>query len=229
MKNPLLDAVQLEPGRPARAAVIWLHGLGADGHDFVPIVPLLGLGPEPPVRFVFPHAPSIPVTINGRAVMPAWYDIRSLEEEDRADEAGVRASAARVERLIDREVERGIDRSRIVLAGFSQGGAIALHVGLRSAGPLLGLIALSTYMVCPATIEAEATVAGRALPVFAAHGLHDPLVSLSWGEAARDRLRSLGLAVEWSTWPMGHEVCPEEIRRLGDWLRSRLDGVGAAS
>ncbi len=218
----LLPAVEVGALSEARASVVWLHGLGADGHDFEPIVPELGLADELGVRFVFPHAPAIPVTINGGFVMPAWYDILSMELDRRHDEAGVRLSAERVEALVRREIDGGVPAERIVLAGFSQGGAIAAHVALRFPERLAGLVMLSTYIVCEGTLEAERSEANQGLPVFQAHGLYDPMVTPDRGTAARDRLEGLGHSVEWHTHPMQHEVCLEEIRALGTWLSARL-------
>jgi phospholipase/carboxylesterase len=220
----LLPAVELEPGRPARHAVIWLHGLGADGHDFPPIVPELGLDPALAIRWVFPHAPAIPVTINGGMVMPAWYDISAADLHRRHDEHGIRRSAAQLERLIERENRRGVPAARIVLAGFSQGGAVATHVALRHPEALAGLAALSTYLVLPETVERERSAANRELRVFQAHGTLDPMVALARGADARDRLRSLGHEVEWHEYPMGHQVCMEEIRDLGQWFSRRFEG-----
>ncbi len=220
--DELLRCVEVEPDGPAAASVIWLHGLGADGHDFEPIVPSLGLPRDRRVRFVFPNAPRRAVTINMGLIMPAWYDIRGDDVRRDEDVSGVRQSAAQVEALLAREVERGVAKDRIVLAGFSQGGAIALHVGLRQPEPLAGLAALSTYLVCEDTLDAEATPAGRGLPVFQAHGTLDPMVAFDRGQAACERLRQLGCDVTWRTYAMGHEVCPEEIADIGAWLSARL-------
>lgn len=217
-----LPCVEVEPEGPVRGSVIWLHGLGADGHDFEPIVPYLGLDRSLGVRFVFPHAPRRAVTINLGMVMPAWYDILSVEFRRDEDESGIRTSAEQVRALMARENERGVPCERIVLAGFSQGGAIALHVALRHPKPLAGLLALSTYLVLDSTLDDEAAAANRAIPVFQAHGSADPLVGLERGEAARDRLLALGYGVEWHTYPMGHEVCPDEIRDVGAWLNARF-------
>ena len=225
MSEELLPAVEIDPDGPPRASVIWLHGLGADGHDFEPIVPMLGLPPAAGVRFVFPHAPSIPVSINGGFAMPAWYDIRDADLRHRHDEAGIRASAERIEALLDAEHARGIPSERIVLAGFSQGGAMALHTGLRHARPLCGILALSTYLVCDDTLDAELSPANAQTPVFQAHGTRDAMVSIERGIAARERLEALGHAVEWHAHPMGHEVCPEEIAAIGAWLRARVGGA----
>lgn len=218
----LLPCVEIEPKRPAKAAVLWLHGLGADGHDFEPVVPHLGLPDGTAVRFVFPTAPAIPVTLNAGLVMPAWYDIEQMDLRKRHDEAGIRESARRVGRLLDREVERGIAPERIVLAGFSQGGAIALHVGLREERRLAGLLLLSTYLVLPDTLLSERSEANRSIPIFQAHGAHDPLVPLARGEDAKERLEAAGYTVQWSTWPIQHEVCLEEIEAAGSWLAARL-------
>jgi phospholipase/carboxylesterase len=223
---PLLPCVELEPPASPDAAVIWLHGLGADGNDFVPIVPHLGLGRTHGIRFVFPHAPSIPVTLNMGMVMPAWYDISRMDAM-RHDEAGLRRSAAQVLRLVEREVERGIDTKRIVLAGFSQGGAVALHLGLRMDRPLAGILALSTYMLVRQKLADERHAANAATPVLMMHGTHDPMVPIGWGEAARDALKALGQPVTWATWPMQHEVCLEEIEAIGAWLRQRLPAASA--
>ncbi len=219
----LLPAVELEPGRTADHAVIWLHGLGADGHDFPPIVPELRLDRSLAIRWVFPHAPAIPVTINGGMVMPAWYDIRALDSDQRHDEQGILRSASHLTRLIERENERGIPCERIVLAGFSQGGAIATHVALRHPEPLAGLVALSTYLVLHHSLEAERHPANLGIPVFQAHGTLDPMVTFDRGVASRERLRELGYDVEWHEYPMAHQVCLEEIQDLGRWLQRRFE------
>ena len=222
MTTQLLDCVEVQPPTEADAAIIWLHGLGADGHDFPPIVPQLGLPSGHGLRFVFPHAAPIPVTVNGGMVMPAWYDILGMDFERRVDEAGVRASAERVEHLVRRERERGIPSERILLAGFSQGGAIALHLGLRLEQALGGIVALSTYLACDANLDEERSAANRGVPIFQAYGSLDPMVPMALGQAARERLEGLGYAIEWHDYPMQHEVCLEEIQALGVWLRQRL-------
>jgi len=222
MPADLLPCVEVGPDGAAHSAVIWLHGLGADGHDFEPIVPLLGLDPALGVRFVFPHAPRRAVTVNMGLIMPAWYDIRSLTLRRDVDENGVRESAEHVRRLILRENERGIPSGRIVLAGFSQGGAIALHLALRHPQSLAGIVVLSTYLVCEDSLETERSEANRATPIFQAHGTADPMVPLGAGERTRDRLRELGYEVEWQTYPVGHEVHPEEVRKVGRVLRQRF-------
>jgi phospholipase/carboxylesterase len=222
--NELLPSVEIEPERPARAAVIWLHGLGADGHDFEPIVPALKLPPELGVRFVLPHAPRIPVTLNYGMVMPSWYDIRDLDPKSRHDPAGIAATRARIERLIAREKERGVPARRIVLCGFSQGGAIAMHVALRHAERLGGLVALSSYLVLADELEAEASPANRDLPILMVHGLHDPMVAYERGVASRDRLVELGWKPELKSYPMMHEVCLPEIDDVSRFLAKHLAG-----
>ncbi len=219
----ILPAVEIEPrGRPAERSVVWLHGLGADGHDFEPIVPYLGIDPSLAVRFVFPHAPRIPVSINMGLIMPAWYDIVDPDLGRRPDERGVRRSAGHVEALLARENERGVPDARIVLAGFSQGGAIAVHAGLRHPRRLAGILALSTYLVCEESLEGEIHDANRGNAIFQGHGTSDPMVPLERGVEARDRLLTLGYDVVWRTYPMGHEVHPAEIVDVGAWLGTRL-------
>ncbi|MCZ7563645.1 MAG: alpha/beta hydrolase [Burkholderiales bacterium] len=217
----MLDAIEIETGPEAQASVIWLHGLGADGSDFEPIVGELAL-PARPIRFVFPHAPTRPVTINGGMVMRAWYDILGNDVARREDAAGVRASQRGIEALIARERERGTAAGRIVLAGFSQGGAIALQTALRHPERLAGIMALSTYVPIADSLTAEAHAANRATPIFMAHGVHDPIVPVALGRRSRDLLASLGYAVEWREYPMPHAVCAEEIVDIGAWLRSVL-------
>jgi len=201
--------------------VIWLHGLGADGHDFEPIVPYLGIAPDLRVRFVFPHAPHRPVTVNAGMVMRAWYDIRQLGARD-DDTPGIRESAGFVDALIEEQRARGVPPERLVLAGFSQGGALAIHVALRRPSRLAGLVALSAYLVLEDRLVEERSRASSGIPVFQAHGTFDPMVPLHAGEHARDALRALGYAVEWRSYPMGHEVRPEEIRDIGDTLNRML-------
>jgi phospholipase/carboxylesterase len=219
----LLETVEVETGRRPGTSVIWLHGLGADGHDFEPLVPGLGLPPSLAVRFVFPHAPMRPVTINGGMVMRAWYDVRPEGGERREDAAGVRESQARIEALIAREKQRGIAAGRIVLAGFSQGGAMAFHTGLRHAERLAGILALSCFLPLPDTLAAEASPANRDVPIFLAHGTHDTTIPLARVLRAREVLRGLGYQVEWHEYPMPHAVCDEEVADLARWLRGVLD------
>ena len=217
----MLETIEIETAPNPTAAVIWLHGLGADGNDFVPIVPELGLGDAPAVRFVFPHAPMMPVTINNGYVMRAWYDVSYGDLEGRtkqADEKGVRASQAAIEQLIARENARGIADENLVIAGFSQGGAIALHTGLRHAGRLAGIMALSTYLPVPHTLAAEAAPANRAVPIFYAHGIQDAVIPIALAEASRQVLTTAGHSVAWHTYAMPHSVCVEEIRDISAWL-----------
>jgi phospholipase/carboxylesterase len=223
-----LPCIEVPSGSPIRSAVIWLHGLGADGHDFEPIVPALGLQ-DLGVRFILPHAPRRPVSVNMGLIMPAWFDIRRLDFEGDVDEKGIKESADQVGALVARERERGIESRRIVLAGFSQGGAIALYVALRHPEPLAGVVALSTYLPAwPGPDEGAAQQSGtaerkRPLSVFQAHGTDDPLIALERGEATRDRLLALGCAVTWRTYPMAHAVCPEEVADISAWLRSPFE------
>ncbi len=210
--------VVVEPAAPANAAVIWLHGLGADGHDFEPIVPWLRLPPALAVRFFFPHAPERPVTINNGMRMRAWYDISGGELQRREDEAGVRESGMTLHRMIDAQIMLGIPARRIVLAGFSQGGAIALHAGLRYPARLAGIAALSTYLPVADALAAEAEAANRDTPILMVHGDADTVIPLGLAERSAQRLRSLGQAVEWQVYPMGHSVASEEIMLVSDWL-----------
>ena len=210
-----MDALELESGRNPQAAVIWLHGLGADGHDFEPIVPELRLASA--VRFVFPHAPVRPVTINAGMRMRAWYDIFQLGGGPE-DEAGVRASQRLLEDLIARETGRGIPPAKIVLAGFSQGGAIVLHTGLRHRERLAGILALSTYLPLAKSLPEEAAAANRDLPVFMAHGLYDDIIPIDRAQASRKRLEAAGYALEWHEYPMPHSVCPPEIGDIAAFL-----------
>jgi phospholipase/carboxylesterase len=215
-------AIVLEPEQPANAAVIWLHGLGADGGDFVPVAQMLQLPAALNIRFTFPHAPVRPITINGGMPMRGWYDIPSLTRFDQQDETGILESARTVQDLIEHEVAAGIPRSRIVLAGFSQGGAIALHAGLRQVEPLAGILALSTYLPLHAKLTAELSPAGRATPILMCHGLYDNVLPLAMGSFSRDQLRQLGCVVEWSEYPMQHQVNEDEIADISAWLRTRL-------
>lgn len=221
----LLPCIETTSGHYPTAAVIWLHGLGADGSDFAAIVPELDLDGCPPIRFVFPNAPKIPVTINSGYVMPAWYDILGAETQRREDGAGIRRSALAIEALIQREVERGIAPEKIVLAGFSQGCAMVLHTGLRYPARLAGIMALSGYLPLADSLGDEKSAANQDTPIFMAHGLADPMIELARAEASRAALASLGYQVMWRTYPMPHSVHPHEIRDIGLFLRSVL-GVG---
>jgi len=225
VKHDLLDSIEIETGKSPAASVIWMHGLGADGNDFVPIVNELGLDSAPAVRFLFPHAPMQPVTINNGFVMRAWYDVTLGDLEGhsrRADERGVRESQAQITALIEREEKRGVAAERIVLAGFSQGGAVALQTGLRFPRKLAGLMALSTYLPLAESLPGEAAPANRQTPIFMAHGLYDPVIPLMMGAGSMTVLTGLGYAVEWRQYPMPHSVCPDEVEDIGAWLRKVL-------
>ena len=213
-----LETLEIETGANPTWSVVWLHGLGADGRDFEPIVPEFDL-PEA-VRFVFPHAPIRPVTINGGYPMRAWYDIFSLERGGLEDEAGIRVSAAQVGNLVQSEVDRGIPISQLVLAGFSQGGAIALHVGLRYSQSIAGIIALSTYLPLAETLAMEKSSDTKRLSIFMGHGTEDVTIPEFYGAQSRDQLQSEGYKVDWRTYPMGHSVCEEEILHINGWLRT---------
>ncbi|HEX9672245.1 MAG TPA: alpha/beta hydrolase [Burkholderiales bacterium] len=221
----LLEAIEIETGKNPAASVIWMHGLGADGSDFVPIVEELELDGTPAIRFLFPHAPMRPVTINNGTVMRAWYDVSLGDLEGnsrRADERGVRESQAQVTALLEREEKRGVEPERIVLAGFSQGGAIALQAGLRYPRKLAGVMALSTYLPLAESLPREAAPANKATPIFMAHGIYDPVIPIVMGAGSMTLLTGLGYIVEWRQYPMPHSVCPEEIEDIGAWLRKIL-------
>jgi len=224
--DDLLPAIEVETAAMPRFSVIWMHGLGADGSDFEAVVPELELARSPGVRFVFPHAPHMPVTCNGGYVMPAWYDIISLDSDSRTvDAAGIVASRRAIRRLIERENQRGVPCARIFLAGFSQGGAVAYTTALTHAETLAGVIGLSTYIPAPQLIEGEATAANRALAVFAAHGSEDDVVLPELGIRARDFLMRRAHEVEWHEYPMPHSVCLEEVQAVGCWLRDRMEAA----
>jgi phospholipase/carboxylesterase len=216
----LLDALEIETGSHPERSIIWLHGLGADGNDFAPIVPELQL-PKEPIRFVFPHAPVQPVTINGGMAMRAWYDISDAAIR-REDERGVRASQVLVEALIEREKQRGSPASRIVLAGFSQGGVMSLQTGLRHTERLAGIMALSCYLPLPEKLAEESSAANRDAPIFMAHGTQDTIIPLPRAEQSRAVLEKLGYKPEWHEYVMPHSVCAEEIRDMSAWLRRVL-------
>ena len=218
----LLETIERETGANPQWAVIWLHGLGADGNDFAPIVPELVRKHWPAIRFVFPHAPVRAVTINGGARMRAWYDIVGMDLASRADTAGVAESIEQVNALIEREAARGILAERIIVAGFSQGGAVALSLGLRRSQPLAGLVAMSTYLPDPDNAGKHLAAGAKAQPVFFAHGSADPVVPLGLGEQSMAALRTLGFAVQSHCYPMAHQVCGEEITDLADWIEQRL-------
>ena len=217
-----LDAIEIQTGPNPTGTIIWMHGLGADGHDFEPIVPELVRPGERALRFVFPNAPVRPVTLNRGYPMRAWYDIVGLERGMKQDEPGIRASHAEVEVLIRRENERGIATDRIALAGFSQGGAMALFSGTRYPEKLAGIMGLSCYMLLESNFAAERVPANQATPIFLAHGSQDPVVSPTLGEQTRRLLEASGYAVEWHTYPMQHSVNPQEIADIAAWLRRIL-------
>ncbi len=220
--SELLPAIEIETAPGPAASVIWMHGLGDDGTGWSQVVPSLGLPASLPVRILFPHAPMMPVSINNGYVMRAWYDVRDADLHARADLPGTRRSQAQVEALIARERTRGVPDGRIVLAGFSQGGAIALYAGLRHAARLAGVVALSTYLIDGPSLSTEASAANRDLPIFMAHGTFDPVVRLAWAEASRVALVAGGWPVEWHTYPMEHSAVLEEIAAVGAFLRRVL-------
>ena len=217
----MLESVIVETGRKPTGAVVWLHGLGADGHDFEPIVPEVAPRASRPLRFVFPHAPVRPVTLNNGWQMRAWYDVYGLTREHRQDEQGIRASSAAVEELIRSEIARGLPAERIVLAGFSQGGVVTLHAGLRFAERLAGLMALSCYLALEPALEAERSAANRATPIFMAHGTADAVLPFEYGDSSRRLLQGQGQAIDWHAYPIGHGVGPDEI----DDIRAFLERV----
>ena len=208
-KNYLAD-------RDVKASVIWLHGLGADGNDFAPIVPQLNLSLDFGVRFIFPHAPAIPVTINSGYVMPAWYDIKQVDVDRHVDNEQLQESASRIHDLIDREIERGIQSTRIIVAGFSQGGAVSFEAALSYEQPLAGIMALSTYFATVDTIKINAIQ--QSIPILICHGEHDPVVSESLGKRSRASLEKLGFDPEYHSYPIEHSVCPQEIEDIGNWI-----------
>ena len=217
-----LETVEVGGGETPDGSVIWLHGLGADGHDFEPIVPELNLDRHAVIRFVFPHAPVRPVTINGGVPMRAWYDVMSLDRSGPQDEAGIRESAASLLQLIEREKERGVAANRIVLAGFSQGGAIAMHAAMRFPHELAGLMVLSAWMPLESTIDVEVVKSPESQPrdlaVLMAHGSFDPILPIAAGQHARDIMQKAGFTVQWHEYPMAHAVCAEEIADIRRWL-----------
>jgi len=220
--NTLLETHEIETGANPSISIIWLHGLGADGFDFAPIVPELVRKHWPAIRFIFPHAPVRAVTINNGFRMRAWYDIKSFDFNQRADETGVRESIAQVEALIARENERGIPASHIFLVGFSQGGAIALATGLRREAGLAGIVALSTYLPMADSTATEITTAGKNTPVFCAHGSGDPVIPIAIGNASHSTLVKIGVTSKWHAYPMQHAVCAEEIADMANWLEQKL-------
>ena len=227
----ILESVEIELGAQPKSSVIWLHGLGADGHDFEPVVPELGLDDSAAIRFVFPHAPVRPVTINGGMTMRAWYDVLSFDRTGPQDEVGVRESGRLLKRLIEREHQRGSAYDRIVLAGFSQGGAVALHAALRFPERLAGVMALSTYLPISQSFKAEVAdsekLRSRELPIFMAHGLFDPVLPIDLGRGSCELLQRAGFDVEWHEYPMAHAVCAGEIAAVRQWLKRVLQAAQA--
>jgi len=213
-----LELIELATGAEPKGTVIWMHGLGADGWDFVPIVRELPLPQDLHLRFIFPHAPVRPVTINNGHEMRAWYDIKMNDISRVPDEAGIRESQASIEALIAREEKRGVSADRIVLAGFSQGGAIALQAGLRHRERLGGIVALSTYLPLEDSLDREAAAANKRTPIFMAHGTQDPVIPVQLAEASKRALEQRGYDVAWQTWPMPHSVCAEEVEELGGFF-----------
>ncbi len=219
----LLEYVEVTTSDNPEYVVIWMHGLGADGHDFEPMVPFLGLPPDTAVRFIFPHALMRPITINGGAVMRAWYDIIEISNNKGQDEAGIRHSAGKIQALIDHEIRRGVPASRIILAGFSQGGAMALYVGLRYQERLAGIMALSAYLMFPERLQSECSAVNSATPVFVGHGTQDAVVPIALGEAAQSALQAGRWPVEWHSYPIPHSVSQPEIADIGRWLQGCFD------
>jgi len=218
-----LEKVIVETGENPDASIIWLHGLGADGHDFEPIVPELGLPNHLAVRFIFPHAPAIPVTINDGYIMPAWYDFKQTDLGIEHDEKGIVRSAKQIQLLIEQQQMHGIAANRIILAGFSQGGAMAIHCGLRQSKPMAGIMALSAYLLLPDQLEDEMKDSARAVPIFMAHGVADPVVPYAAGEASYRKLETAGCHVEWHSYSMEHHVCPLEMKDIGLWISGILE------
>jgi phospholipase/carboxylesterase len=225
----LLSCVEINPSEKPKASIIWMHGLGADGHDFENIVPQLQLPQNLSTRFVFPHAPTRPVTINSGYVMRAWYDITAIDPKTEQDEKGIAESQQAISALIEHEVSLGIPTEHIVLAGFSQGGAMALHAGLRYPQKLAGILALSCYLPLHAKVEAEKNTANLSTSIMLTHGTMDPVVPFAFGELSKQRLESLGYKVEWHSYPMQHNLCLEEIQDIGAWLQKVLDHPKSSS
>lgn len=217
----LIEHLELNTGPEPKGTIIWMHGLGADCWDFVPVVKELGLDPDLTLRFIFPQAPSRPISINNGYVMPGWYDISMMEIERKPDEAGIRESQGFIDDLIDREIGRGISSDKIVLAGFSQGGAIALQAGLRSRHELAGVLALSTYLTLEESLGTEGSEINRRIPILMCHGTQDPIVPLALVEKSRAALERMGYRVDWKTYPMPHAVCPPQIEDVGEWIAAR--------
>ena len=218
----IIQHLELATGADPKGTIIWMHGLGADCWDFVSIVKELGLPSDLPLRFIFPQAPSRPITINNGQIMPGWYDISMAELQRKPDEAGVRQSQAAIDELIAREIGRGVPADKIILAGFSQGGAIALQTGLRYREALGGIMALSTYLTLDDSLAAEATIANANIPIFMAHGSEDQLIPLALAQSSRDKMAARGYKIDWHEYPMPHSVCMEEIGEIGVWIQARF-------
>lgn len=226
MQAQPLEKVIVETGENPDASIIWLHGLGADGHDFEPIVPEMGLPNDLAVRFIFPHAPAIPVTINNGYIMPAWYDFKQTDLGIEHDEKGISHSAKQIQLLIEQQEMHGIAPDRIILAGFSQGGAMGIHCGLRQSEPIAGIMALSSYLLMPDHMKNEIKPAACSTPIFMAHGVNDPVVPYAAGEASYRKLEAAGCHIEWHSYPMEHHVCPQEIKDIGLWIGRILKKKG---
>jgi phospholipase/carboxylesterase len=216
--NQLLECIVKETGPSPKHAVVWLHGLGADGNDFAPIVPHLQSSARRPVRFVFPHAPIRPVTINGGMAMRAWYDILGMDIDRNQDQSGIAASLSQVGELLDDQMQRGIPPENLILAGFSQGGAIALRLGLTRTPALAGVMVLSAYLLDAGGLEQWSVPEAKHVPVFIGHGTQDPVVPVGLGQSSAERLQAAGFSVDWQTWPMPHSVCPEELAAIDAWM-----------
>lgn len=214
----LLPCVEIEPKTTARASVIWLHGLGANGHDFASLVPELKIADSLGIRYIFPHAPRRPISLNAGYLMPAWYDIHGITLESREDAAGLQSSAIAINQLIQRECERGIASHKIILAGFSQGGALAVYTGLRYSETLAGILVLSAYLPLAKTIAAESNKANQHTPILVLHGTQDKIVPMAWGELAYTTLQQHHYPAQWQTFPMGHTVCLAEIKMIAEWI-----------
>ena len=218
----LIQHIELATGAEPRGSVIWMHGLGADCWDFVPIVKELNLPEGLPLRFIFPQAPTRPITINGGNEMPGWYDIAMNELERKPDEAGIRESQLAIDALIEREISRDVAADKIILAGFSQGGAVALQTGLRSKHALGGVMALSTYLTLGDSLASEKNIANANIPILMVHGTQDPVIPLSLAQSSRAALTANGYKVDWREYPMPHSVCAEEVELAGEWLEARF-------
>lgn len=222
-EKTILPCIEIEPSYPVKNSIIWLHGLGADGNDFVPIIPELNLQSKAAVRFIFPHAPIMPITINNGYQMPAWYDIGSLSLDRRVDKKGMIQSVAYINNLIKREISRGVGSKHIFLAGFSQGAVIALTTALYYPQPLAGVIALSGYLPSSDEVLEKASAANRQIPIFLAHGTQDPIVPIALGQTACSAIKHAAYSVTWHSYPMPHSVCKEEMHDLGLWINAILN------